>query len=108
MPPQRPTIVPSLQVAREGQEFQLSCASSGANPEPNITWFRNEQPISIQQNGQQVKIEQLRLNQTSTSILSWIPTIDDHNAIFKCSVYNKAMQPGQTLEREHLLQVECK
>lgn len=91
--------------AREGQEYQLQCQSYGGNPEPNITWFKNDQVIL---GGPGVRLEQSRQNGTTTSTLTWIPTIDDHQASYKCSVTNKAMGSPSSYERELILLVECK
>lgn len=94
--------------AREGLEYQLSCLSQGGNPEPNITWFRNEQPVSSGAAG--LKIEQSRSNGTTNSTLLLVPTMDDHQASYKCAVWNKAMSSlnVQPYEREIRLHVECK
>lgn len=57
---------------------------------------------------QGLKIEQSRTNGSTTSTLTWIPTIDDHQATFKCAVWNKAMQSMAPYEKDFQLQVECK
>lgn len=80
--------------------------SSGGNPEPNITWYKNNEQQLVA--GAGVRIEQMRQNGTTTSVLTWIPTVDDHQATFKCSVTNKAMNGMAPLERDVTLQVECK
>lgn len=82
----------------------MSCVSPGGNPEPNITWFRNDQQLVP---GSGVRIEQSRQNGSTTSTLTWIPTIDDHQAVYKCSVSNKAMSGLAPFERELSLPVEC-
>ena len=83
----------------------MNCHSHGGNPEPNITWFKGEQVILA---GAGVRLEQSRQNGTTTSTLTWIPTIDDHNATYRCSVSNRAMSSPSSYEREITLQVECK
>lgn len=110
VPPQPPTIGPVSQApAREGQEYQLSCLSAGGNPEPNITWFRNDQQLVSGGAGPvPVRIEQVRQSGSTNSTLTWIPTIDDHQAIYRCSVSNKAMSGLAPFERELTLAVECK
>lgn len=106
--PQAPTLGSVLaSPAREGQEYQLSCATFGGNPEPNITWFRNEQLLQPSVSSGH-RVEQTRANGTTTSTLTWLPTIDDHQASYKCQVWNKAMGPLQSYERETRLRVECK
>ena len=108
-------------VAREGQEFSLQCTSSGGNPEPNITWFRNDQLLVAQQQagaGQGLRIEQSRHitnssnpaagSTTTSSLLTWMPSIEDHQATYKCQVSNKAMAKQAPFERELTLAVECK
>lgn len=109
VPPQQPIIgLGSGSAPREGQEYQLSCQSQGGNPEPNITWFRNEQQI-VSGSLVGLRVEQTRLNGTTTNTLSWIPSIEDHNAVYKCSVWNKAMASMlQPLESETRMRVECK
>lgn len=111
VPPQAPQISAGSSngaPAREGVEYQLSCLSQGGNPEPNITWYRNDQPVIP---GGPIKIEQARNNGTTNSTLTWAPTMEDHQATYKCSVWNKAMNQMvlvQALEREIRVQVECK
>lgn len=83
----------------------MNCHSYGGNPEPNITWFKGEQLLL---NGNGVRIESSRHNGTATSTLTWIPTIEDHNATYRCSVTNRAMSLPQAYERETTLHVECK
>lgn len=91
--------------AREGQEYQLNCVSSnGGNPEPNITWYRNNQLLTSSQG---FKIQQTQhLNGSTSSLLSLIPTLEDHQAVYKCLVMNRAMSVPH--EVGHRLQVECK
>uniref|UniRef100_A0A6G1SEB4 Hemicentin-2 n=1 Tax=Aceria tosichella TaxID=561515 RepID=A0A6G1SEB4_9ACAR len=104
IPPQPPTITATSQSSpKEGQEYQLNCHSYGGNPEPNITWFKGDQVILA---GAGVRLEQSRQNGTTTSTLTWIPTIDDHNATYRCSVSNRAMSSPTSYEREITLQVE--
>lgn len=98
-------MAPNLAPAREGQEFQLSCVSAGANPEPNMTWFRNELQLTP---GPGLRIEQSSQNGSATSTLTWMPSLDDHQASYKCQVWNKAMGSLSAHEREIRLQVECK
>lgn len=106
VPPQAPSIsASSAAPAREGQEYQLNCQSLGGNPEPNITWFKNDLQLIA---GQGLRMEQVRQNGTTSSVLTWIPTMDDHQAIYKCEVSNKAMNGLAPFEREVTLLVECK
>jgi len=104
-------------VAREAQEFSLQCTSFGGNPEPNITWFRNDQLIVAGQNlAAGPRIEQTRhiantttgAVATTSSLLSWIPSLEDHQATYKCLVSNRAMLQQPAYERELTLAVECK
>lgn len=70
-----------------------------------MTWFRNEQQLV---SGQGLRIEQSSQNGSATSTLTWIPSVDDHQASYKCQVWNKAMSSLSAHEREIRLQVECK
>lgn len=128
VPPQPPVLsAPSVPggsasaqhqvVAREGQEFSLQCTSFGGNPEPNITWFRNGDPMVATSGAGGPRIEQTRhisnatnaaAGTTTSSLLTWIPTLDDHQATYKCLVSNKAMLQQPAYERELTLAVECK
>lgn len=98
----------SAVTAREGQEYQLNCVSTnGGNPEPNMTWYRNNQLLTNTQGIN--KIQQIQLsNGTTISLLTWIPTLEDHLANYKCLVTNRAMLGIQPYVAEHRLQVECK
>lgn len=69
-----------------------------------MSWFRNEQALVP---GQGLRIEQTHLNGTTTSTLSWTAAMDDHQASYRCQVWNKAMSSAAH-ERELKLQVECK
>lgn len=102
--PQPPIIEASTALAREGQEYALRCMTQGGNPEPNITWFRNELPVGP--GG--ARIVQERVGNLTTSTLAFVPTIDDHHATYKCRVWNKAMDASHSFEREFKVQVECK
>ena len=94
--------------AREGQEYQLTCQSHGGNPEPNITWYRNEQPLIGGPATPGVRIEQSRFNGTTSNTLTWTPIPEDNGASYKCLVWNRAMLTQPPHEREIRLQVECK
>lgn len=109
VPPSPPNIFAvSAVTAREGQEYQLSCISAnGGNPEPNITWYRNNQLLTNTQGIN--KIHQIQhSNGTTISSLSWIPTLEDHQSVYKCLVTNRAMLGIHPYVTEHRLQVECK
>lgn len=93
------------QTASEGKEFKLSCVSEDANPEPVVSWFRNDKPIAQDPSYRSL---QTRANRTTTSSLVWLPTVADHHAIYRCAVWNRAMEAGASLEAKHQLQVECK
>lgn len=111
--PQAPSLQASAQTAREGQQFQLNCSSVGGNPEPNITWYRNNVALpseSFAHSKQDIErhLNPATLKYTTSSILSWQPTVEDHQAVFRCAVWNRAMPAQRIHDRELKLDVECK
>lgn len=107
----------SAAAAREGVEHQLQCNSFGGNPEPNITWFRNDQPISSWAPAASsqsamghagLRIEQSRFNGTTQSTLTWLPSLEDNQATYKCQVWNRAMGNAEPHSVDRTISVECK
>lgn len=94
-------------LAREGQEYQLNCTTQGGNPEPTISWFKNGEQLGQPAPGF-IRIEQRNNGIATSSLLSFVPSADEHQAIYKCKVWNKAMGENTAYEREFVLQVECK
>lgn len=45
---------------------------------------------------------------STSSLLTIVPSADDHQAVYKCKVWNKAMGDSAAYERDFMLQVECK
>ncbi|XP_054261719.1 hemicentin-1 isoform X2 [Macrosteles quadrilineatus] len=91
-PPSPPQVTPGLSpTASEGKPFQLSCSSAGGSPDPTIRWYRE---------GHHEPLEAVRTptEQGVTSILTLNPSKEDDGAVFRCTVWNRAMAPNTKLE----------
>ncbi|XP_046591398.1 hemicentin-2 isoform X1 [Neodiprion lecontei] len=87
--PGPPVISPISPPATEGKRLELQCNTKGGSPEPQITWYqvgRNEP-----------------LGKERTLILT--PTKEYDRANFRCTVWNRAMSKGHTLDATVTLNV---
>uniref|UniRef100_A0A1B6H4Y3 Uncharacterized protein n=3 Tax=Proconiini TaxID=565685 RepID=A0A1B6H4Y3_9HEMI len=90
--PSAPSVSPGLNpTATEDKPFQLSCSSSGGSPDPTVRWYRE---------GVHEPLESVRTltDQGVTSILTLSPTKEDDGAVFRCTVWNRAMSANTKLE----------
>ena len=104
--PSPPTISPSNPTATEGRPLNLTCASLGGSPPPQIQWFVEGQPGNrpLEAN----LIEGRTKDEPTESVLTIIPRKEDDGNAYRCTVENRALGPGQKLETSTKIFVNCK
>lgn len=113
--PTAPLITDLTIPAREGVEYQLNCSSSNGNPAPKITWYKNDAPLEGVHGGKLIASGN-PFEWPTVNVLTIIPRMEDHLAIYKCRVSGKALemysqkQPNYQFgyEINQKLLVECK
>jgi len=80
----------SEQDMREGLTVELTCSSSGGNPAPNVTWYRNG--VVVTGSRSSVTPPSVKFGAT-VGTLTWTLTSDDHLANFSCSA-SSHLVPG--------------
>jgi len=71
---------------RESEHIRLRCESTGGNPAPNVTWYRNSKPLSA---GVTFLPASVKFGATS-SLLDMRLSRHDNGANFTCDVENDA------------------
>lgn len=102
IPPGSPHITPARPKAIEGKPLELTCASSGGSPDPQIIWYRED---SDQKLRSVLKPGGSRDEQT-TSVLTINPTKDDHDSQYRCVVTSRALREGEKMESRVKLDVD--
>ncbi|XP_045473454.1 hemicentin-2 [Harmonia axyridis] len=92
--PQTPEIAPGSHVTvTEGKRQELTCASKGGSPDPQVKWYREGSlyPLeaSLKNGGSR--------DQPTTATLLVVPTKEDDGAVFKCEVWNRALKSDKKL-----------
>ena len=102
--PSPPTITPSHPTATEGRPLNLTCASVGGSPSPQIYWYRDghNQRLDAQLTRGKNKDE------PTTSVLMVNPTKEVDGATYRCTVWNRALSQRQKLEASTKVYVNCK
>ncbi|XP_039283804.1 hemicentin-1 isoform X1 [Nilaparvata lugens] len=99
-PPGPPRVSPAANpVATEGKPLELACSSAGGSPDPVIKWYRE---------GVRDPIESAVKSATETgvtSVLTLKPSKNDDGAVYRCTVWNRAMPAGAKLEATVTLNV---
>lgn len=101
--PSPPTITPRTPIATEDKPINITCSSSGGSPPPDISWFREGSSDQIDAT---VLQEGLNMDRT-TATISIVPAKEDDGAVFRCTVWNRAMGQRQKLEATTRLHVKC-
>ncbi|UYV71484.1 igcm-1 [Cordylochernes scorpioides] len=92
VPPGQPIINPAKPLATENEPLTLTCSSTGGSPDPVIQWFKdgNTIPGQLQKGGSML--------QPTVNKLTIYPTVEDDNAVYQCSAWNRAIQKDNTPE----------
>ena len=101
--PSPPTITPRTPIATEDKPINITCSSSGGSPPPDISWFREGSSDRINST---VLQEGSNMDRT-TATISIVPAKEDDGAVFRCTVWNRAMGQRQKLEATTRLHVKC-
>ena len=94
--------------AAAGEDLELECIATGANPPPTLSWFANDQLIAsghIQENKRQGENER---TWASFSRLTLPVSKEDNKANVKCVVTHPALSEDQELSNEKQLTIHCK
>lgn len=100
--PSPPSVRPKNPTATEGRLLNLTCASIGGSPPPEIQWFRNNRLLESQ------LIEGRTKDEPTTAVLTINPTKEDDNNEYKCTVRNRAMNEGEKMKGKTRIFVNCK
>ena len=102
--PQPPKIAPSDPTATEGRPLNLTCASTGGSPPPQIYWYIEGQSKHLEAN----LIPGRNKDEPTRSILTIIPTKKDDSSLYRCTVTNRALGARQKYEVQTRIFVNCK
>lgn len=70
-------------VITAGSIKKLQCTSSGGNPPPSLTWYKNDKRLNAG-----VKVQESKV----TSELLILINASDNNAIYKCEIQSPAIE----------------
>lgn len=87
---------------KEDTIIQFNCSSSGGNPPPTMSWYRNGERLPNAS-----LVQPTMKFGTTSSILVWRLTRADFRAHFSCTAENKDIQ-GSLVEDSTSLLVKCK
>ena len=102
--PSEPKISPSDATATEGRPLNLTCASIGGSPPPQIYWYRDGDSKKLEAN----LIPGKNKDEPTRSILTIIPTKEQDSSLYRCTVWNRALGNHQKLEADTKIFVNCK
>ncbi len=86
----------------EGDNVAFNCSSTEGNPVPEVRWYRNNEQVT---SGAELHPPSEKYGTTS-SLLVWTLSPDDHRAEFRCEVENKA-NIGDPETTSTILDVRC-
>jgi len=94
LPPGPPTIKPNNSTVTESKHFNLTCASSGGSPPPEIVWYKNGERGDFNV----IYTPATNKEDPTTSVLTYSPMKEDDMSSFKCTVWNRAIPESNTME----------
>ena len=118
LPPSPPILSPVSPTLTEGKAFNLSCASIGGSPPPEILWYRLDAADSGADEDQRGGQQQVRdsvtylpgrsRNEPTMSVLSIMPRKEDDGSEYRCTVWNRAIEESELMEASTTIDVNCK
>lgn len=90
---------------REGHSVQFTCNSTGGNPAPSLTWYRNGSQVSADR--AIVTPPAVKFGDT-VSTLTWTLSAADHLANFSCSASADAIYGSLVYSAIKQYHVQCK
>lgn len=102
--PSAPSVRPSNPVATEGRTLNLTCASIGGSPPPEIRWYNVATNELVESN----LIVGKNKDEPTTAVLAFSPNKKDDGSEYRCTVWNRAMEKGQKFEASTKIFVNCK
>ena len=135
--PSPPILSPINPTLTEGKIFNLSCASLGGSPPPEILWYRidgggaanagggdddtaaaEEEQRRRGGGGSSSRQQQVRdqitflpgrnRSQPTVSLLSIVPRKEDDGSEYRCTVWNRAIAESELMEASTTFDVNCK
>ena len=102
--PSPPRITPSSPAATEGRPTNLTCSSTGGSPPPQVRWYREGAAQLLES----VMVLGATRDEPSASVLTLVPQRASDGAVYRCTVWNRALSQRQKLEARTSLSVNCK
>jgi len=90
---------------REGGAVEFTCSSTGGNPAPNITWYRNGVAVTGSRSSVTPPSEKFG---ATVGTLTWTLTSDDHLANFSCSASSQLNPGSEVFSAVERYRVQCK
>ena len=90
---------------REGRTVQLNCTSTGGNPVPSVTWYRNGSPLT---DPPSTLTSPTRKFGATVGTLTWTLTAADHMSNFSCSVSTPVIPGSRVYSPVKYYRVQCK
>ena len=88
VPPGQPQV-DDTQTFILGNEYTVSCTSTGGSPPPSVLWYRGQNQITT-------GIQTSTANSVTTTTLTFTATRAEHLAVFRCEADNGVLQNALT------------
>jgi echinoid protein len=118
-----PPVIKTPPSATEGRLLNLTCSSDGGSPPPKIEWFsvkeerivdseyipgaNRDQPTKAVSAPFFPSMEPSWIALRPLQVLSLMPTKEDDGNVYKCNVWNRAMEQGEQFEQTTEIFVNC-
>lgn len=80
------------------RKYEIHCVSSGSRPDAIITWFKSKKSLK--------RIRDYSKNNETTSILNFVPSIEDNGKMLTCHAENPNVA-GMYVEDSWNMSVYC-
>ena len=81
------------------RKYEIHCVTSGSRPDAIITWFKGKKSLK--------RIRDYSKNNETTSILNFVPSIEDNGKMLTCHAENPNVA-GMFIEDSWNMSVFCK